>query len=223
MVMQDKIKKRIIIIIIVLIILFVVIYVKTNNSNNLDNKNENNTINKEQETKESLIKKDTHKNEELYNKKELLNEFKEFFAQNKEITVEENVKAAYVENVEGGSIKTFNKIIEVTSGKNFKSIQSAVASDSEKEININEAKEKIEEFCKKMGFNEIEKYRNNDGQQENIKSDVIISIFAKKNFLGKDYRLHVRAVYLKNKKNKMTNKLQFAGVSIYESINEKFD
>lgn len=74
-----------------------------------------------------------------------------------------------------------------------------------------------------MGFNEIENYRNNNGQQENIKSDVIISIFAKKNFLGKDYRLHVRAVYLKNKKNKMTNKLQFAGVSIYESINEKFD
>lgn len=221
--MQDKIKKIIIITIVALIILSVAIYVKTNNSNSLNKKNENNTINKEQETKENIIEKDTHKNEELYNKKELLNEFKEFFAQNKEITVEENVKAAYVENVEGGSVKTFNKIIKVTSGKDFKSIQSDVASDSEKEININEAKEKIEEFCKKMGFNEIEKYRKNNGEQEDIKSDVIMSIFAKKNFLGKDYRLHVRAVYLKNKKNKMTNKLQFAGVSIYESINEKFD
>lgn len=223
MVMQDKIKKIIIITIVALSILVLAIYVKTNNSNNLNKTNTNNIINKEEEKKENIIKKDTHKKEELYNKKELLNEFKEFFAQNKEITVEENVKAAYVENVEGGTIKTFNKIIEVTSGKNLKSIQSAVASDSEKEININEAKEKIEEFCKKMGFNEIENYRNNNGQQENIKSDVIISIFAKKNFLGKDYRLHVRVVYLKNKKNKMTNKLQFAGVSIYESINEKFD
>lgn len=221
--MQDKIKKIIIITIVALIILSVAIYVKTNNSNSLNKKNKNNTINKEQETKENIIEKDTHKNEELYNKKELLNEFKEFFAQNKEITVEENVKAAYVENVEGGSVKTFNKIIKVTSGKDFKSIQSDVASDSEKEININEAKEKIEEFCKKMGFNEIEKYRKNNGEQEDIKSDVIMSIFAKKNFLGKDYRLHVRAVYLKNKKNKMINKLQFAGVSIYESINEKFD
>ena len=220
--MQGKIKKIIIITIVVLIILSVVIYVKTNN-NNLNKKNENNTINKEQEKKENIIEKDTQKKEELYNKEELLNEFKEFFAQNKEINVEENVKAAYVENVEGGSVKTFNKIIKVTSGKDFKSIQSDVASDSEKEININEAKEKIEEFCKKMGFNEIEKYRKNNGEQENINSDVIMSIFAKKNFLGKDYRLHVRAVYLKNKKNKMTNKLQFAGVSIYESINEKFD
>lgn len=220
--MQGKIKKIIIIITVALIIFAVVIYVKTNN-NNLNKKNENNTINKEQEKKENTIEKDTQKKEELYNKEELLNEFKEFFAQNKEITVEENVKAAYVENVEGGSIKTFNKIIKVASGKDFKSIQSDVASDSEKEININEAKEKIEEFCKKMGFNEIEKYRKNNGEKENIKSDVIISIFAKKNFLGKDYRLHVRAVYLKNKKNKMTNKLQFAGVSIYESINEKFD
>ena len=221
--MQDKIKKIIIITIVALSISVIAIYIKTNNSNSLNKKNENNTINKEQEKKENIIEKDTQKKEELYNKEELLNEFKEFFAQNKEITVEENVKAAYVENVEGGSVKTFNKIIKVSSGENFKSIQSAVASDSEKEININEAKEKIEEFCKKMGFSEIEKYRNNDGQQENIKSDVIISIFAKKNFLGKDYRLHVRAVYLKNKKNKMTNKLQFAGVSIYESINEKFD
>lgn len=221
--MQDKIKKIIIITIVALSISIIAIYIKTNNSNSLNKTKEKDTINKKQEKKENIIEKDTHKNEELYNKKELLSEFKEFFAQNKEITVEENVEAAYVENVEGGSVKTFNKIIEVTSGKNFKSIQSAVASDSEKEININEAKEKIEEFCKKMGFNEIENYRNNNGQQENIKSDVIISIFAKKNFLGKDYRLHVRAVYLKNKKNKMTNKLQFAGVSIYESINEKFD
>lgn len=221
--MQDKIKKIIIITIVALSISVIAIYVKTNNDNNLNKKNENNTINKEQEKKENTIEKDTQKKEELYNKEELLNEFKEFFAQNKEITVEENVKAAYVENVEGGSIKTFNKIIKVASGKDFKSIQSDVASDSEKEININEAKEKIEEFCKKMGFNEIEKYRKNNGEKENIKSDVIISIFAKKNFLGKDYRLHVRAVYLKNKKNKMTNKLQFAGVSIYESINEKFD
>lgn len=221
--MQDKIKKIIIITIVALSISIIAIYIKTNNSNSLNKKNENNTINKEQEKKENIIEKDTQKKEELYNKEELLNEFKEFFAQNKEITVEENVKAAYVENVEGGSVKTFNKIIKVTSGKDFKSIQSDVASDSEKEININEAKEKIEEFCKKMGFNEIEKYRKNNGEQENIKSDVIMSIFAKKNFLGKDYRLHVRAVYLKNKKNKMTNKLQFAGVSIYESINEKFD
>ena len=221
--MQDKIKKIIIITIVALSISVIAIYIKTNNSNSLNKKNENNTINKEQETKENIIEKDTHKNEELYNKKELLSEFKEFFAQNKEIIVEENVEAAYVENVEGGSVKTFNKIIKVSSGENFKSIQSAVASDSEKEININEAKEKIEEFCKKMGFNEIEKYRKNNGEQEDIKSDVIMSIFAKKNFLGKDYRLHVRAVYLKNKKNKMTNKLQFAGVSIYESLNEKFD
>lgn len=221
--MQDKIKKIIIITIVALSISIIAIYIKTNNSNSLNKTKEKDTINKKQEKKENIIEKDTHKNEELYNKKELLSEFKEFFAQNKEITVEENVEAAYVENVEGGSVKTFNKIIKVSSGENFKSIQSAVASDSEKEININEAKERIEEFCKKMGFNEIEKYRNSNGQQENIKSDVIISIFAKKNFLGKDYRLHVRAVYLKNKKNKMTNKLQFAGVSIYESINEKFD
>lgn len=221
--MQDKIKKIIIITIVALSISIIAIYIKTNNSNSLNKTKEKDTINKKQEKKENIIEKDTHKNEELYNKKELLSEFKEFFAQNKEITVEENVKAAYVENVEGGSVKTFNKIIKVSSGENFKSIQSDVASDSEKEININEAKEKIEEFCKKMGFNEIEKYRKNNGEQEDIKSDVIISIFAKKNFLGKDYRLHVRAVYLKNKKNKMTNKLQFAGVSIYESINEKFD
>lgn len=131
--MQGKIKKIIIIITVALIIFAVVIYVKTNN-NNLNKKNENNTINKEQEKKENTIEKDTQKKEELYNKEELLNEFKEFFAQNKEITVEENVKAAYVENVEGGSIKTFNKIIKVSSGENFKSIQSAVASDSEKEI-----------------------------------------------------------------------------------------
>jgi hypothetical protein len=221
--MQDKIKKIIIITIVALSISIIAIYIKTNNSNSLNKTKEKDTINKKQEKKENIIEKDTHKNEELYNKKELLSEFKEFFAQNKEITVEENVKAAYVENVEGGSVKTFNKIIKVSSGENFKSIQSDVASDSEKEININEAKEKIEEFCKKMGFNEIEKYRKNNGEQEDIKSDVIISIFAKKNFLAKDYRLHVRAVYLKNKKNKMTNKLQFAGVSIYESINEKFD
>ena len=150
--MQDKIKKIIIITIVALSISVIAIYIKTNNSNSLNKKNENNTINKEQEKKENIIEKDTHKNEELYNKKELLSEFKEFFAQNKEITVEENVKAAYVENVEGGSVKTFNKIIKVSSGENFKSIQSAVASDSEKEININEAKEKIEEFCKKMGL-----------------------------------------------------------------------
>lgn len=180
--MQDKIKKIIIITIIALSISVIAIYVKTNNSNNSNKTNANNTINKEQEKKENIIEKDTQKKEELYNKEELLNEFKEFFAQNKEISVEENVKAAYVENVEGGSIKTFNKIIKVTSGKDFKSIQSDVASDSEKEININEAKEKIEEFCKKMGFNEIEKYRKNNGEQEDIKSDVIMSIFAKKIF-----------------------------------------
>ncbi len=221
--MQDKIKKIIIITIVALSISVIAIYVKTNNDNNLNKKNENNTINKEEKLG-NLANTDTLE-KEVYNKENLIKEFKNFFGEGKDndIKVEENIKEVYAENTKEFSIKNVNKLIIIKKGEETKSIQTDIAKDSEKEININEAKEKIEEFCKKMGFNEIEKYRKNNGEQENINSDVIMSIFAKKNFLGKDYRLHVRAVYLKNKKNKMTNKLQFAGVSIYESINEKFD
>ena len=88
--MQDKIKKIIIITIVALSISVIAIYVKTNNDNNLNKKNENNTINKEEKL---------------------------------------------------GNLANTDTL--------------------EKEVSIKEVREKLEEFCKKLGFNEIIYYSDN--------------------------------------------------------------
>lgn len=222
--MQGKIKKIIIIITVVLIILSVVIYVKTNN-NNLNKKNENNTINKEQEKKENIIEKDIHKNEELYNKKELLSEFKNFFGEDKDndIKVEENIKEVYVENTKEFSIKNINKLIIIKKGEETKSIQTDIAKDSEKEVSIKEVREGLEEFCKKLGFTEIIHYSDNYEKTKDKAEDIRINVIAKKVVDGKEYTLRLRAIYLKNKNNHLTNKIQHVKVSIYNSVNERFE
>ena len=153
--MQDKIKKIIIITIVALSILVIAIYVKTNNDNNLNKKNKNNTINKEEKLG-NLANTDTLE-KEVYNKENLIKEFKNFFGEDKDndIKVEENIKEVYAENTKEFSIKNINKLIIIKKGEETKSIQTDIAKDSEKEVSIKEVREKLEEFCKKLGFNEI--------------------------------------------------------------------
>ena len=223
MVMQDKIKKIIIITIVVLSILVIAIYVKTNNSNNLYKKNENNTINKEEKSG-NLIKTNTSV-KEIYNKENLIKEFKNFFGEDKEdnIKVEENVKEVYAENIKEFSIKNINKLINVKKGEETKSIQTDIAKDSNKEVSIKEVREKLEEFCKKLGFDEIIYYSDNYEKTKDKAEDIRINVIAKKVVDGKEYTLRLRAIYLKNKNNHLTDKIQHVKVSIYNSVNERFE
>ena len=221
--MQDKIKKIIIIIIVVLSILVFAIYVKTNNSNNSNKKNTNNTINKEEKLG-NLANTDTLE-KEVYNKENLIKEFKNFFGEDKDndIKVEENIKEVYVENTKEFSIKNINKLINIKKGEETKSIQTAIAKDSEKEVSIKEVRKKLEEFCKKLGFNEIIYYSDNYEKTKDKAEDIRINVIAKKVVDGKEYTLRLRAIYLKNKNNHLTNKIQHVKVSIYNSVNERFE
>ena len=148
--MQDKIKKIIIITIVALSISVIAIYVKTNNDNNLNKKNENNTINKEEKLG-NLANTDTLE-KEVYNKENLIKEFKNFFGEGKDndIKVEENIKEVYAENTKEFSIKNVNKLIIIKKGEETKSIQTDIAKDSEKEVSIKEVRERLEKFCKKL-------------------------------------------------------------------------
>jgi len=221
--MQDKIKKIIIIIIVVLSILVFAIYVKTNNSNNSNKKNTNNTINKEEKLG-NLANTDTLE-KEVYNKENLIKEFKNFFGEDKDndIKVEENIKEVYAENTKEFSIKNINKLINIKKGEETKSIQTAIAKDSEKEVSIKEVRKKLEEFCKKLGFNEIIYYSDNYEKTKDKAEDIRINVIAKKVVDGKEYTLRLRAIYLKNKNNHLTNKIQHVKVSIYNSVNERFE
>ena len=127
--MQDKIKNIIIITIIVLSVSVIAIYFKTNNLNKTKEKN---AVNKEETIGNS--KKTNTSEKEVYNKENLIKEFKNFFGGDKEdnIKVEENVKEVYVENTKEFSIKNINKLINVKKGEETKSIQTAIAKDSEK-------------------------------------------------------------------------------------------
>jgi len=221
--MQDKIKKIIIIIIVVLSILVFAIYVKTNNSNNSNKKNTNNTINKEEKLG-NLANTDTLE-KEVYNKENLIKEFKNFFGEDKDndIKVEENIKEVYAENTKEFSIKNINKLINIKKGEETKSIQTAIAKDSEKEVSIKEVRKKLEEFCKKLGFNEIIYYSDNYEKTKDKAEDIRINVIAKKVVDGKEYTLRLRAIYLKNKNNHLTNKIQHVKISIYNSVNERFE
>lgn len=221
--MQGKIKKIIIIIIVLLIILSVVIYMKTNNNNNLNKKNENNTINKEEKS-ENVMNIDTLE-KEVYNKENLIKEFKNFFGEDKDndIKVEENIKEVYAENTKEFSIKNINKLIIIKKGEETKSIQTDIAKDSEKEVSIKEVRERLEEFCKKLGFTEIIHYSDNYEKTKDKAEDIRINVIAKKVVDGKEYTLRLRAIYLKNKNNHLTNKIQHVKVSIYNSVNERFE
>lgn len=221
--MQDKIKKIIIIIIVVLSILVFAIYVKTNNSNNSNKKNTNNTINKEEKLG-NLANTDTLE-KEVYNKENLIKEFKNFFGEDKDndIKVEENIKEVYAENTKEFSIKNINKLINIKKGEETKSIQTAIAKDSEKEVSIKEVRKKLEEFCKKLGFNEIIYYSDNYEKTKDKAEDIRINVIAKKVVDGKEYTLRLRAIYLKNKNNHLTDKIQHVKVSIYNSVNERFE
>ena len=221
--MQDKIKKIIIIIIVVLSILVFAIYVKTNNSNNSNKKNTNNTINKEEKLG-NLANTDTLE-KEVYNKENLIKEFKNFFGEDKDndIKVEENIKEVYAENTKEFSIKNINKLINIKKGEEKKSIQTAIAKDSEKEVSIKEVRKKLEEFCKKLGFNEIIYYSDNYEKTKDKAEDIRINVIAKKVVDGKEYTLRLRAIYLKNKNNHLTNKIQHVKVSMYNSVNERFE
>jgi len=221
--MQDKIKKIIIIIIVVLSILVFAIYVKTNNSNNSNKKNTNNTINKEEKLG-NLANTDTLE-KEVYNKENLIKEFKNFFGEDKDndIKEEENIKEVYAENTKEFSIKNINKLINIKKGEETKSIQTAIAKDSEKEVSIKEVRKKLEEFCKKLGFNEIIYYSDNYEKTKDKAEDIRINVIAKKVVDGKEYTLRLRAIYLKNKNNHLTNKIQHVKVSIYNSVNERFE
>ena len=223
MVMQDKIKNIIIITIVILGILVFAIYVKTNNSNNSNKKNANNTINKEEKLG-NLINKDTSV-KEIYNKENLIKEFKNFFGGDKEdnIKVEENVKEVYTENTKEFSIKNITRLINIKKGEETKSIQTAIAKDSEKEVSIKEVREKLEEFCKKLGFNEIIYYSDNYEKTKDKAEDIRINVIAKKVVDGKEYTLRLRVIYLKNKNNNLTDKIQHVKVSIYNSVNERFE
>lgn len=221
--MQDKIKKIIIITIVALSISVIAIYVKTNNSNNSNKKNVNNTINKE-ENSGNLVNTDTLENS-VYNKENLIKEFKNFFGEDKDndIKVEENIKEVYAENTKEFSIKNINKLIIIKKGEETKSIQTDITKDSEKEVGIKEVREKLEEFCKKLGFNEIIYYSDNYEKTKDKAEDIRINVIAKKVVDGKEYTLRLRAIYLKNKNNHLTNKIQHVKISIYNSVNERFE
>lgn len=221
--MQDKIKKIIIITIVALSISVIAIYVKTNNDNNLNKKNENNTINKEEKLG-NLANTDTLE-KELYNKENLIKEFKNFFGEGKDndIKVEENIKEVYAENTKEFSIKNVNKLIIIKKGEETKSIQTDIAKDSEKEVSIKEVRERLEKFCKKLGFNEIIYYSDNYEKTKDKAEDIRINVIAKKVVDGKEYTLRLRAIYLKNKNNHLTNKIQHVKISIYNSVNERFE
>ena len=221
--MQDKIKKIIIITIVALSISVIAIYVKTNNDNNLNKKNKNNTINKEEKLG-NLANTDTLERE-VYNKENLIKEFKNFFGEDKDndIKVEENIKEVYAENTKEFSIKNINKLIIIKKGEETKSIQTDIAKDSEKEVSIKEVREKLEEFCKKLGFNEIIYYSDNYEKTKDKAEDIRINVIAKKVVDGKEYTLRLRAIYLKNKNNHLTNKIQHVKISIYNSVNERFE
>lgn len=221
--MQDKIKKIIIIIIIVLIIFTVVIYVKTNNSNSLNKIKEKDTINKEEKSG-NLVNTDILE-KEVYNKENLIKEFKNFFGEDKDndIKVEENIKEVYAENSKEFSIKNINKLIIIKKGEETKSIQTDIAKDSEKEVSIKEVRERLEEFCKKLGFIEIIHYSDNYEKTKDKAEDIRINVIAKKVVDGKEYTLRLRAIYLKNKNNHLTNKIQHLKISIYNSVNERFE
>ena len=221
--MQDKIKKIIIITIVALSISVIAIYVKTNNDNNLNKKNENNTINKEEKLG-NLANTDTLE-KELYNKENLIKEFKNFFGEGKDndIKVEEYIKEVYAENTKEFSIKNVNKLIIIKKGEETKSIQTDIAKDSEKEVSIKEVRERLEKFCKKLGFNEIIYYSDNYEKTKDKAEDIRINVIAKKVVDGKEYTLRLRAIYLKNKNNHLTDKIQHIKVSIYNSVNERFE
>lgn len=221
--MQDKIKKIIIITIVALSISVIAIYVKTNNDNNLNKKNKNNTINKEEKLG-NLANTDTLE-KEVYNKENLIKEFKNFFGEDKDndIKVEENIKEVYAENTKEFSIKNINKLIIIKKGEETKSIQTDIAKDSEKEVSIKEVREKLEEFCKKLGFNEIIYYSDNYEKTKDKAEDIRINVIAKKVVDSKEYTLRLRAIYLKNKNNHLTNKIQHVKISIYNSVNERFE
>ena len=221
--MQDKIKKIIIITIVALSISVIAIYVKTNNDNNLNKKNENNTINKEEKLG-NLANTDTLE-KEVYNKENLIKEFKNFFGEGKDndIKVEENIKEVYAENTKEFSIKNVNKLIIIKKGEETKSIQTDIAKDSEKEVSIKEVRERLEKFCKKLGFNEIIYYSDNYEKTKDKAEDIRINVIAKKVADGKEYTLRLRAIYLKNKNNHLTDKIQHVKVSIYNSVNERFE
>lgn len=221
--MQDKIKNIIFITIVVLSISVIAIYVKTNNSNNSNKKNVNNTINKEEKSG-NLVNTDTLENS-VYNKENLIKEFKNFFGEDKDndIKVEENIKEVYAENTKEFSIKNINKLIIIKKGEETKSIQTDIAKDSEKEVSIKEVREKLEEFCKKLGFNEIIYYSDNYEKTKDKAEDIRINVIAKKVVDGKEYTLRLRAIYLKNKNNHLTNKIQHVKISIYNSVNERFE
>lgn len=221
--MQDKIKKIIIITIVALSISVIAIYVKTNNDNNLNKKNENNTINKEEKLG-NLANTDTLE-KEVYNKENLIKEFKNFFGEGKDddIKVEENIKEVYAENTKEFSIKNVNKLIIIKKGEETKSIQTDIAKDSEKEVSIKEVRERLEKFCKKLGFTEIIHYSDNYEKTKDKAEDIRINVIAKKVVDGKEYTLRLRAIYLKNKNNHLTDKIQYVKVSIYNSVNERFE
>ena len=221
--MQDKIKKIIIITIVALSISVIAIYVKTNNDNNLNKKNENNTINKEEKLGD-LANTDTLE-KEVYNKENLIKEFKNFFGEGKDndIKVEENIKEVYAENTKEFSIKNVNKLIIIKKGEETKSIQTDIAKDSEKEVSIKEVRERLEKFCKKLGFNEIIYYSDNYEKTKDKAEDIRINVIAKKVADGKEYTLRLRTIYLKNKNNHLTDKIQHVKVSIYNSVNERFE
>ena len=221
--MQDKIKKIIIITIVALSISVIAIYVKTNNDNNLNKKNKNNTINKEEKS-ENLVNTDTLE-KEVYNKENLIKEFKNFFGEDKDndIKVEENIKEVYAENTKEFSIKNVNKLINIKKGEEIKSIQTDIAKDSEKEVSIKEVRERLEQFCKKLGFNEIIYYSDNYEKTKDKAEDIRINVIAKKVVDGKEYTLRLRVIYLKNKNNHLTNKIQHVKISIYNSVNERFE
>ena len=221
--MQDKIKKIIIITIVALSISVIAIYVKTNNDNNLNKKNENNTINKEEKLG-NLANTDTLE-KEVYNKENLIKEFKNFFGEGKDndIKVEENIKEVYAENTKEFSIKNINKLIIIKKGEETKSIQTDIAKDSEKEVSIKEVRERLEKFCKKLGFTEIIHYSDNYEKTKDKAEDIRINVIAKKVVDGKEYTLRLRAIYLKNKNNHLTDKIQHIKVSIYNSVNERFE
>ena len=221
--MQDKIKKIIIITIVALSISVIAIYVKTNNDNNLNKKNENNTINKEEKLG-NLANTDTLE-KELYNKENLIKEFKNFFGEGKDndIKVEENIKEVYAENTKEFSIKNVNKLIIIKKGEETKSIQTDIAKDSEKEVSIKEVRERLEQFCKKLRFTEIIYYSDNYEKTKDKAEDIRINVIAKKVVDGKEYTLRLRAIYLKNKNNHLTNKIQHLKISIYNSVNERFE
>ena len=221
--MQGKIKKIIIITIVALSISVIAIYVKTNNDNNLNKKNENDTINKEEKLG-NLANTDTLE-KEVYNKENLIKEFKNFFGEGKDndIKVEENIKEVYAENTKEFSIKNVNKLIIIKKGEETKSIQTDIAKDSEKEVSIKEVRERLEKFCKKLGFTEIIHYSDNYEKTKDKAEDIRINVIAKKVVDGKEYTLRLRAIYLKNKNNHLTDKIQHIKVSIYNSVNERFE